>query len=67
MILEVESGADAAQNPNAPQAVWEINVNLQTLRGSEGKFLYEIILTGGSEQPGYLDKDDMIALAKSMH
>jgi hypothetical protein len=67
MILEVESGADAAQNPNAPQAVWETNVNLQTSRGLDGKFLYEIILAGGSDQPGYLDKDDVIALAKSMH
>ena len=67
MILEVESGTDAAQNPNAPQSVWEIKVNLQTLRWSDGTFLCEIILAGGSDQPGYLDKDDMIALAKRMH
>ena len=67
MILEVESGTDAAQNTNAPQTVWQINVNLQTLRWSDVTFLYEIILARGSDQPGYLDKDDLIALAKSMH
>ncbi len=66
-ILEVESGTDATQNPNAAQAVWETNVNLQTLRWSDGEFLYEIILAGGRDQPEYLDKDGLIALAKSMH
>lgn len=67
MIPEVESGADATPSPATSQTVWDANVNLQTLRWSDGAFLYEIILAGGSQQPGYIDKDGLIALANRMH
>lgn len=67
MIPEVESGVDAMRNPYTLQAVWETNVNLQTLRWSDGEFLFEIILAGGNDQIGYIDKDDLIALANNMH
>jgi hypothetical protein len=62
MIPEVESGADAPT-----QAVWDAKVKLQTLRWSDGEFLFEIILAGRAGQPGYLDRDGLIALAKSLH
>ena len=63
MIPEVESGADATKSPSEPQAVWDAHVKLQTLRWSDGEFLFEIIFAGGADQPGYLDKDGLIALA----
>ena len=67
MIPEVESGLDATQSPNTPQVVWDENVNLQTLRWSDGEYLYEIILAGSSRRPGYLDKDGLVALANGMY
>jgi hypothetical protein len=67
MIPEVELGADATQSPDALQAVWDANVKLQTLRWSDGEYLYEIILAGDSKQPGYLDRDDLISLANRMY
>ena len=67
MIPEVESGAEATVSPILPQTVWDANVNLQTLRWSDGDFLFEIILAGGLEQPGYLDKAGLIALADQLH
>ncbi len=67
MIPEVESGADALPSRTSPQPIWDATVKLQTLRWSDGEFLYEIILAGGSEQPGYLDKEGLIALAKHLH
>jgi len=66
-ITEVESEADATQSPDTPQTVWNAKVNLQTLRWTDGEFLFEIILAGGLNQTGYLDKDDLIALANRMH
>ena len=66
-VPEVESGIDAPIGPATPQATWNAEVKLQTLRWSDAEFLYEIILAGGAGQPGYLDKDDLIALANRMH
>jgi hypothetical protein len=63
MIPEVELGADATPSPIRSRTVWDASVKLQTLRWSDGEFLYEIILAGGTDQPGYLDKDGLIALA----
>jgi hypothetical protein len=63
MIPEVESGADTTPDPLEPPRVWDANVKLQTLRWSDGEFLYEIILAGGAGSRGYLDKDGLIALA----
>lgn len=67
MIPEVESGADATPSPIGPQAIWDATVKLQTLRWSDGEFLYEIILAGSPNQSGYLDKEGLIALAKQLH
>ncbi len=67
MIPEVESGTDATRSPASSQTVWDAIVKLQTLRWSDGEFLYEIILAGSSEQPGYLDKNGLISLAKHLH
>ena len=67
MIPDVKSEADATASPMGPQAVWDANVNLQTLRWSDGQFLYEIILAGGVGQPGYLAKEGLIALANQLH
>ena len=66
MIPEVESGADATPDSTSPKIVWDANVELQTLRWSDGEFLYEIILAGGPEKTGYLDKDSLIALANQL-
>jgi hypothetical protein len=66
MIPDVESGADATVSPFAPQTVWDANVSLQTLRWTDGEFLYEIILAGGLEQAGYLDKEGLIDLASQL-
>jgi hypothetical protein len=66
MIPDVELGANATVSPLTPKTVWDADVNLQTLRWSDGKFLYEIILAGGSKQPSYLDKDGLIVLASQM-
>jgi hypothetical protein len=66
MIPEVELGADATPSPTGSQMVWDANAKLQTLRWTDGKFLYEIILAGGAERPGYLDKDGLVALANQM-
>jgi len=63
MIPEVESGADATPSPIESRTVWDASVKLQTLRWSDGEFLYEIILAGGATRPGYLDKEGLIALA----
>lgn len=65
MIPEVELMAETP-DPKRSQAVWDANVNLQTLRWSDGEFLYEIILAGNSKQPGYLDKDGLIFLGIQM-
>jgi len=64
---EVESGPDITTYPTATQMVWDATVKLQTLRWTDGDYLFEIILAGGAELPGYLDKDDLIALATQMH
>jgi hypothetical protein len=64
---EVESGLDITPKPSTTQMVWDATVKLQTLRWSDGNYLYEIILAGGAEQPGYLDKNDLIVLATQMH
>jgi hypothetical protein len=64
---EVELGPEPKTRPTATQMVWDATVKLQTLRWTDGEFLYEIILAGGAEQPGYLDKNDLIALAAQMH
>lgn len=66
-IPEVESGADAYPSPDPRNVVWDEDVNLQTLRWSDGEFLYELILAGNSAQPGYLDKDSLIDLANRIH
>lgn len=63
-IPEVESHADESQSTNMQQTVWQANVNLQILRWSDGKFLYEIILAGDKGQAGYLEKENLIILAE---
>jgi hypothetical protein len=65
-VTEVESGVDSPPGPATPQATWNANVELQTLRWSDAEFLYEIILAGDAGQPGYLDKEGLIALANRM-
>ena len=67
MIPEVESRIGATKSSNELQAVWDANVNLQTLRWSDSEFLYEIILAGNRKQPSYLDKEDLISLANRMY
>jgi hypothetical protein len=66
-IPEVESGIINTVYPSTTQTVWDPNVKLQTLRWSDGEYLYEIILAGGNDQYGYLDKDDLVSIAKSIH
>ena len=66
MIPEVKSGVEATESPTTSLAIWDANVNLQTLRWSDGEFLYEIILAGDLKQPGYLNKQGLIALASQM-
>jgi len=66
-VLEVKSGAEVNANTPAPELVWDAAVNLQTLRWSDGEFLSEIIFAGDAEQPAYLDKEALIALASQMH
>ena len=65
-IPEVESEIVNTNIPSKTQAIWDINVKLQTLRWSDGEFLYEIILAGGNDQNGYLDRDDLVSIAESM-
>ncbi|MFN2235030.1 MAG: hypothetical protein ACK2U1_12455 [Anaerolineales bacterium] len=65
-IPEVESGIINNIYPPTIQTVWEKNVKLQTLRWSDGEFLYEIILAGGNDQNGYLDKEYMVSIAESI-
>ena len=66
MIPEVESGIDTTSGGVGSQVVWDANAKLQTLRWTDGEFLYEIILAGSSGKPGYLDKDGLIAMANRM-
>ena len=66
MIPEVESGIDNTVIPSKTQTFWDINVKLQTLRWSDGEFLYEIILAGGNDKNGYLDKIELVSIAESM-
>jgi len=65
-VPEVESGLDDHAIPITPQVVWDADVNLQTLRWTDGTFLFEIMLAGDPEQPAYLDKNDLIILATQM-
>ena len=65
-IPEVESEIINTIIPSKNQIFWDINVNLQTLRWSDGEFLYEIILAGGNDQNGYLDKNILVSIAESM-
>ena len=66
MIPEVELGIDTTSSGAGSQVVWDAKVKLQALRWTDGDFLYEIILAGRSGQPGYLDKDGLIAMANRM-
>jgi hypothetical protein len=66
IIPEVELGADATPTPIGAPLVWDPHAKLQILRWTDGEFLYEIILAGGAERPGYLDKNGLIALANQM-
>jgi hypothetical protein len=65
-VPEVESGLEAEAIITTPQVVWDAEVNLQTLRWTDGTFLYEIMLAGDPEQPAHLDKNDLISLATHM-
>ena len=65
-IPEVESEIVNTIIPSKTQAVWDNNVKLQTLRWSDGEFLYEIILAGGNDQNGHLDKADLVSIAESI-
>lgn len=65
-IPEVELGADTTPSPAGSAMVWDNNAKLQILRWSDGEFLYEIILAGGAERIGYLDKDGLIDLANQL-
>ncbi|HBY06337.1 MAG TPA: hypothetical protein DEH22_00555 [Chloroflexi bacterium] len=66
-VPEVKSGAEAEASTPTPQLVWDAAVNLQTLRWSDGEYLYEIIFAGSAQQPAYLDKEALIALAAGLH
>jgi hypothetical protein len=66
-IPEVESLPDGSGNSTPPQPVWDANTKLQTLRWSDGEYLYEIILAGAMGQSGYINKDGLITLANQMH
>jgi hypothetical protein len=65
-IPEVESEIINTIYPPTTQTVWDTNVNLQTLRWSDGEFLYEIILASGNDLTRYLDKDDLVSIAESI-
>lgn len=65
-IPEVESEIINTKIPSETQTVWDINVKLQTLRWSDGEFLYEIILAGGNDQNGYQDKNILVSIAESV-
>jgi hypothetical protein len=66
MIPEVKSGVDATTGSSTPEAIWDADVNLQTLRWTDGEFLYEIVLAGNARQPPSLDKEALIRLANHM-
>jgi hypothetical protein len=65
-IPEVESEIVNTIIPSKTQAVWDINGKLQTLRWSDGEFLYEIILAGENDLTGYLNKNGLVSIAESM-
>ena len=69
VIPEVKSALDTPAKTTLPlQATWNPAANSQMLRWQSGEMLFEIIVAGGVEnQPGYLDKEDLIALAEQMH
>ena len=58
-ISEVKSGIDA-------EAVWDPTANFQTLRWSDGEFLYELFLAGDMTHPAYINKEKLIAFAIQM-
>lgn len=65
-ISEVESDDDPKFNENTSNAYWDPNVKLQTLRWTDGIYLFEIILAGGRDQIDYLDKQGLVELAKHL-
>lgn len=69
VIPEVESAFEAPAHDTLPlQATWNPAANSQMLRWQSGELLLEIIFAGGNEsEPGYLAKEDLIALAERMH
>ena len=67
-IPEVKSGLGSETATPAPvEAIWEPDTPLQTLRWSDGEFIYEIIFSGRAEDPNTFDKNDLIAMAISLH
>jgi len=68
-IPEVESAIELTEfGKTVPmQATWNPDAEIQMLRWVENDMLYEIIFGGGTpNNPGYLTKLDLIALAESM-
>ena len=49
------------------QAVWDPDANIHFLRWQENDILYELFFNGDNpDLPGYLTKDEMIAIAESL-